>query len=304
MSEPLRAAAAGTHFDSFADFYRTSAYSAFPQEHRQGGSLGQSIFTVDQEPIDFIDSAAPDLVFCIGTKPMTHVKVDTGDELRGYDALNPGALVVYPAHAESRTFVSVPHQIINFIVPQAHVDTWLDAAGLNYDPYAGLYGHINHAPQSLGLIQSIWRAAESPHGADNLLIDGLTMQLLANLAQQGRDQLSMADVSGQVDRRLRRAMDYIEAHLNTAFGVAELADVACLSPTHFSRAFKAATGETVWAYVRRLRVERAQRLLIGSDQSIAQISDACGFSDASHLTRAVKAALNITPGQLRASARL
>lgn len=304
MADPQRAAPQGVEFERFAEFYQNSVYAAFPQEHRSGGSFGQSVFQVEQEPIDLVDSAVSDFIVCVGLAAMDQVGIDVGDGVRAHANVQPGHVALYPAGAEARTIVSCPHKICNFTLPQDQVDAWLEDAGVGYDPFAAFYGRMGPAPRIAALVQSIWRAAEAPSGADRLMIDGLTMQLLAELTAQGRDHLSMADHTARTDRRVERAVEYIEANLAAPLGVTELAAVACLSPSHFARAFKSATGETVWSYVRRRRVESAHELLVASEASIADISQRCGFADASHLTRAVKASYEATPGQLRASARL
>jgi len=50
----------------------------------------------------------------------------------------------------------------------------------------------------------------------------------------------------------------------------------------------------------RMRVEEAQKLLLETDLSLAQISSQVGFEDQSYFTKAFKAVAAITPGQLRA----
>ena len=60
---------------------------------------------------------------------------------------------------------------------------------------------------------------------------------------------------------MRRVLDYIEAHLEQGLTLAELAGVACLSPSHFSRSVKQAVGMGPQRYTVQRRVERAKYLL-------------------------------------------
>lgn len=303
MSDGRRAAPEGAEFQDFSGFYQNSVYAAFQQEHRCGGSFGQKLFKVEQEPIDLIDTGVPDFIVTVARRGVGPGAVDVGDGLKHFPKLEANAVCLYPTAADARTIVSTSHKILNFNMPRTYVDAWLRDLGVTYDPFGAFYGHLSMAPEPLQVLEAIWRAAETPDGMDNLIIDGLTMQLLAQLADLGRNQLSMADFSGRPDRRIRRAVDYIESHINHPFGVAELAEVACLSTTHFSRAFKSVTGETVRAFVRR-RVESARVALTSSNEPIARIAEACGFADASHLTRAMKAAFNRTPGEVRRESRM
>lgn len=109
---------------------------------------------------------------------------------------------------------------------------------------------------------------------------------------------------GLPDGTLRRVTDHIEGHLDGDLSVGRLAAVAGLSPYHFIRLFRAATGTTPYQYVLRRRVERARELLLGG-AGIAQVAAQVGFSGQSHLHRHVRRFLGATPGELagrRASA--
>ena len=57
--------------------------------------------------------------------------------------------------------------------------------------------------------------------------------------------------------RILRVRLHIEAHLDESISLEELAAVACFSPYHFHRIFRALVGESVMEHVRRLRLERA-----------------------------------------------
>jgi len=100
---------------------------------------------------------------------------------------------------------------------------------------------------------------------------------------------------------LRRVLDYIEAHLARDLTLAELAEVACLSPSHFSRAFKQAVGTGPHRYTVQRRVERAKALLRHTENTLAGIAAATGFADQSHFTAAFRREVGLTPGRFRAA---
>ena len=54
--------------------------------------------------------------------------------------------------------------------------------------------------------------------------------------------LPLPTSKGLSQERLRRVRDYVEAHLDEDCSLTVLADIACLSPYHFSRSFKEAAG--------------------------------------------------------------
>jgi AraC family transcriptional regulator len=100
--------------------------------------------------------------------------------------------------------------------------------------------------------------------------------------------------------RLRAVVEYIEAHLDIGPTLAEMAAVARLSPYHFARQFRAATGLPPHQYLIMRRVERAKELLRGgSEVPLVQVATRAGFSDQSQLTRHFRRLVGVTPGRFR-----
>jgi AraC family transcriptional regulator len=105
--------------------------------------------------------------------------------------------------------------------------------------------------------------------------------------------------------RLSAVVEYIEDHLSTSPSLEQMAAVARLSPYHFARQFKTATGLPPHQYVIARRVERAKQLLRGDDDfSLAQIAVHAGFSDQSAFSNHFKRVVGVTPRQFRAPARI
>ena len=80
--------------------------------------------------------------------------------------------------------------------------------------------------------------------------------------------------------------------------------MARLSPFHFSRAFKQATGSAPHQFVIARRVRRAQLLLAAGSCSQAQIAYETGFASQSHFASTFRRVTGMTPGQYRRTARL
>ncbi|KIZ18047.1 AraC family transcriptional regulator [Streptomyces natalensis ATCC 27448] len=76
--------------------------------------------------------------------------------------------------------------------------------------------------------------------------------------------------------RLRRARDVMDRDYAQPLDVPALADVALMSPGHFSRSFRAAFGETPYSYLMTRRVERAKALLRRGDLSVTEVCFAVG----------------------------
>lgn len=89
--------------------------------------------------------------------------------------------------------------------------------------------------------------------------------------------------------RIHRVVDHVEAHLGEELALEELARVAAFSPFHFHRVFTSLMGETVQAFVRRLRLEKAAfRLVHNPALTVTEAALDCGFSSSATFARAFK----------------
>lgn len=104
--------------------------------------------------------------------------------------------------------------------------------------------------------------------------------------------------------QLRVAEEAMLASLDQPLGIPAIASRCGVSVVHFSRAFRRTTSETPCRWLMRRRIERACSMLVETQECIADIALACGFSDQSHLTRTFASVLGKTPGAWRTSLRL
>lgn len=99
---------------------------------------------------------------------------------------------------------------------------------------------------------------------------------------------------------LHRVTQHIEAHCHEDLRLADLARLCQLSPSYLSRIFKRETGITLQQYINQVRIEKARRLLLGSDARIVDIALALGFEDQSYFTKVFRRVAGQTPMQYRA----
>src|SRR5215813_14199915 len=134
------------------------------------------------------------------------------------------------------------------------------------------------------------------------LVNQLTVYLLrAHINAQRSDEIELSRV-GVVDRRLRRAIEFMSDNCGRELSLAEIAGAAYLSEFHFARLFKKVTGATPHAYLASLRVERARRLLAESDLPIAEVGAQVGYTSQSHFTKIFREATGMTPKAFRDAA--
>ena len=96
-----------------------------------------------------------------------------------------------------------------------------------------------------------------------------------------------------------RALSYVRSHFVERISLDEVARVVHLSPSYFSRLFKAETGRTFSEYLQALRIEQAKSFLRRKDCSMTDIAEQTGFFDQSHFIKSFKQATGVTPGLYR-----
>jgi AraC-like DNA-binding protein len=102
-------------------------------------------------------------------------------------------------------------------------------------------------------------------------------------------------------RHLLRAKDLADARYGEPLGVADLAAAARLSPSHFSREFHRAFGETPHRYLLTRRLERAAALLCMTDRSVADVCFAVGLTSVGSFTTSFRRMFGVTPTAYRAA---
>ena len=103
--------------------------------------------------------------------------------------------------------------------------------------------------------------------------------------------------------RLAQFLDYIDEHIEESVRIADAARDADLSMDALARLVVDVFNITPKQLMMRKRLERARRMLEDSDESIAEVSGACGYADHSAFTRHFKAQTRVTPVQYRATFR-
>lgn len=139
---------------------------------------------------------------------------------------------------------------------------------------------------------------------DRLLVEGLTAALAAHLiANYTIDRWKPEAAPRGLDaRRLKRVLDYIDAHLSEPIALDQLAAEACLSPFHFSRLFRDATGFAPHRYVTDRRVQAAKEDLAAGRASLIDIALKRGFGSQANFTKVFRKHTGLSPGQYRALA--
>ncbi|OLO04928.1 helix-turn-helix domain-containing protein [Salinicola socius] len=125
------------------------------------------------------------------------------------------------------------------------------------------------------------------------ILRGLSQCKYRILADREYDREAKSTSSEQVDAVLR----YIHDHFHEELRMSTLAERYGMTPSTFSRFFKHATGDTFVAFLRRIRIRDACRLLLEGEHSVADICFQVGYNNLSNFNRHFREQKGMTPRQ-------
>lgn len=150
------------------------------------------------------------------------------------------------------------------------------------------------------LLQMALTAATPPRSAPTLYLETMRHALVAHVAQVIQTAQPVSDTAGAVgDARLQRAVAYITDNLTRDISLETLASEAAMSPFHFSRAFKKATGKSPLQFLMAERLTHAKVLLRTTRLPVAEIAHRVGYQDVSRFGQHFKRQFGATPGSIR-----
>ena len=218
-----------------------------------------------------------------------------------------GAVQITPPEVPARIAHFRPYDILHFHIPNLLLmecfkwsqGKWPSGGIVLRDP------HPEPNDVLLGLGATLLSIAGTSDSDACLFADFLGLAIVTRIVA------SYGDVAAPVIRktlalprwRLKRALDYIEAHLDRVMALADIADAVGLSRMHFAAQFRAATGLRPHEYVLRRRIENAQIKLATTDTPIAELALDVGFSSQSHFTVVFKRFSGLPPHQWRQTHR-
>lgn len=148
------------------------------------------------------------------------------------------------------------------------------------------------------LRRSLLSDALSAPAYHQALADAVLVRLACLAQGEGRRPPRREALSPGVLAKLVR---HVDGHLDGPLRVEELADLAGLSRSHFSRAFQRMTGDTPQCFILKRRLCRARDLLAAGEASLAQVAARTGFSSQAHMATAFRRSVGMTPGGYRAA---
>jgi AraC-like DNA-binding protein len=206
--------------------------------------------------------------------------------------LEPGKLLLVPAHTV-HAYGCADRLVLHWVHFQAHV-----FGGLDLFLYLQCRYEVTCPPsRALAMMRGLQREMRRRSAGSGFASTGKLLELLAafvdtvDSAQYWRRRREAA--------RFRDVLEHVRMHLEEPIRVSDLADVAGLERTYFSRQFNRVFGISPARYVQRRRIEHAQELLLNTDLTLDQLAERLGFTDGFHLSRMFKRVTGLPPSQFR-----
>lgn len=144
-------------------------------------------------------------------------------------------------------------------------------------------------------IREVYERKEKYH---EMLLNSLCLRLCYTLLKQQSPE-AKKEVSSITTAEIKDTLQYVEEHCAEKVTLEEVAERINYNPSYFSRMFHQFTGFTFTEYLNRCRTNMAVKMLEETDQSVAEISYACGFPNVSSFITFFKRQYHLTPEKYR-----
>lgn len=131
--------------------------------------------------------------------------------------------------------------------------------------------------------------------SEKLLAKGAMLMLMSRFC-------TLEDDKTNRNPKIAKVCGYINAHIVNELSVAQLAEIACMSESHFMRMFKKEMKMTPAQYIIQRRIQNAQLFLLLRNEPVKNIAASVGFFDASHFVKTFRKITGFTPQEFRSRA--
>jgi AraC family transcriptional regulator len=239
---------------------------------------------------------------CVHLDKFTSYDVWCDERHESTHPLDEGTIHINDMRHIWRADIRSAFHVVNFHIPQQALDEIADEYGVSR--IDGLQcpmnrRHVDNVFRNLAL--AMLPALAHPDQANKLFADYASRAVRIYLATTygSLRYHAIVDRGGLAPWQERRAKELLRENLAANVSLAELAGACRLSASRFSQAFKQTVGCPPHQWLISQRVERAKQLMLNTDQSLAEIALALGFSDQSHFTRVFSRWVKASPSAWR-----
>lgn len=153
------------------------------------------------------------------------------------------------------------------------------------------------------LLQSMLREIETRAPEYESVCQNLLDILVILLMRRTDFSSPLSPVSKNVSKECAVVRRFIDSHFKENLNLDLLAQVAHVNKYHLSHSFSREYGISPISYLLSLRIQESQRLLSGTDHSLAQIAQFAGFSSPSYFSQSFRKSVGMSPMQYRMQTR-
>ena len=211
--------------------------------------------------------------------------------------LQPGEFVLYGPHQWHMQYArqDVAPRIVSLL---------FDASGCDL---SSLYNRRLPAPRpALDILQKMLREQAHPDAYSQDMILSLLQQLLLTLLRQlpaPQPALQSSAALNGENQVIRRAQQYVAAHVFEKLSVPELAQSCQVSPSYLSFLFQKHLQISPGEYIRRIKLQQSKHMIREGNQNITQIAEALQYSTIHHFSRQFKEKFGMTPTEYAKSVK-
>jgi len=246
------------------------------------------------------DGAARDYMVALQLVQIPFLEQYLGNKKVSQGLYPVGGVSVLSFQERPRIFLPDPFDTLVLYVKQAALDEIAySLRAPRVDRLVWPLGRPDPVVYNLG--QTLVSTLEQPNTATKLFIDHILHALNCHFvcSYGGVTKPTKHATGGLTARQMRRATEFLDAHLDGDIDVRQVAETCELSVSHFARAFKQTFRRPPYQWLLERRIEKARDLMKGSRLPLAEIALQCGFADQSGFNRSFKRIHGVTPGTWR-----
>lgn len=160
------------------------------------------------------------------------------------------------------------------------------------------FNAVSHA-DLYGMAAGLFHFASMESEDHDLVVLGALFQFLGTIYMQ-HHYIENHKIS-VTEKKFKPLLEFIENNYMQPITLKAMAQVSCMSTSHFATMFRNFFGETPMDYLNSYRIERACLLLTNTGLSVTEIAYLCGFSDSAYFVKVFKKYKNITPKKYRSA---
>jgi len=208
-----------------------------------------------------------------------------------------GGISIMPFEDIPRIFLPGPFDTLIVRITQSSLDEIAYSQRMpRVDRLVQKFGWLDSVVHNLG--QVLVTTLQQPNHASKLFVDHVLHALHCHLACFYGDIRHLAKYAkgGLTAQQVRRATEFLDAHLDGDIDLQQIAETCKLSVSHFARAFRQTFGKPPYRWLIERRIDKATALMTHSRLPIADIALRCGFADQSGFNRSFKRIHGVAPG--------